>query len=59
MPTYVVLSPNGRTVLSSTTGVVSKEDFRSFLAAGIQRFESQQKSVTMSDSVQDRDDRQM
>ena len=39
MPTYVVLAPDGETVMSSTSGVVDLEDFEVFLNAGIQSFE--------------------
>ncbi|MCH2201956.1 MAG: thioredoxin family protein [Fuerstiella sp.] len=59
MPTYVVLSPNSMTVLSATTGVVSKEAFREFLDAGIQRFEELQKSVHASAADRNRNDRQL
>ena len=45
MPTYVILSPDGETVLSVTSGVVSQEKFRQFLDTGIRRFENSQPDV--------------
>jgi thiol:disulfide interchange protein len=45
MPTYVILSPDGETVLSGTSGVVSQEKFRLFLDTGIRRFKKNQQDV--------------
>jgi len=42
MPSYVILSPDGKTVLSKTFGVVSQGTFREFLESGIRRFEEDQ-----------------
>ena len=45
MPTYVILTPDGKTVLSGTSGVVSLETFRQFLDTGIRLFETNQQDV--------------
>jgi len=42
MPAYVILAPDGQTVMSKTHGLLSREAFRDFLEAGIQRFEESQ-----------------
>ncbi len=53
MPTYVILSPDGREVLSTTSGVVSQEKFTRFLEAGIRRFDDGKKGVAVRDSGQE------
>jgi len=45
MPTYVILSPDGESVLSGTSGVVSLESFTQFLETGIERFEENQQAA--------------
>ena len=40
MPSYVVLAPNGRDVLASTSGLVSMEAFQAFLDEGLQKFDA-------------------
>lgn len=51
MPTYVILSPDGETVLSVTSGVVSQEAFQQFLNTGIRRFEKSQQEVAELESL--------
>jgi thiol:disulfide interchange protein DsbD len=53
MPTYVVLSPDGRRVMSSTSGVVSREEFTQFLKNGIRRFDESQKELAVGMSAPD------
>ena len=53
MPTYVILSPDGREVLSTTSGVVSQETFTQFLEAGIRRFEDGHNDVAVRHSGQE------
>lgn len=53
MPTYVVLAPDGKTVLSSTTGLVSLEDFEEFLETGLRKFEESSSNVAVEEPRRD------
>jgi thiol:disulfide interchange protein len=48
MPSYLILAPDGRTVMSRTEGLVSREDFREFLETGIRRFEESQSNAEVT-----------
>lgn len=48
MPSYVILAPDGQTVMSKTTGLMSREAFREFLETGIQRFEESQTNADIT-----------